>query len=88
MANETEFKLCTGGGTWRAERTGRAISAEAPVGGAGAEGEPALRMLKRCSKFPASPGGNDGGTEVRGQAEGSRNKVGGLFFWGTESTSL
>ena len=31
-------------------------------------------MLTRCREFPASPGGNDGGTEVRGQAEGSRNK--------------
>lgn len=41
MANETEFKLCTGGGTWRAVRTGSAISEEAPVGGAGVEGEPA-----------------------------------------------
>lgn len=43
VANEKEFKLCTGGGTWRAARTGRAISEEVAVGGEGAEREPAAK---------------------------------------------
>ena len=67
---------------------GRAISEDGIVGGKLEwRVSKGLRMLRR-REFPGFPGGNDGEKEVRGQAEGSRNKVRGLFFWGTESFSL
>lgn len=68
---------------------GRAISEEGIVGGKQQwRVSKGLRMLMRRREFPGFPGGNDVEKEVRGQAEGSRNKVRGLFFWGTESFSL
>ena len=68
---------------------GRAISEEGVVGGKQKwRVSKGLGMLMRCREFPRSPGGTDGEKEVRGQAEGSRSKVRGLFFWGTESISL